>query len=408
MKVFALGGYGKVGLPAVKLLAQSDLITKIAVAGRSQERAAEAAAEIGEKAVAVQADGTDEEKLTTLLAGYDIIVNAASPETILPTMRAAIHNGAHYCDLSWGKILEEAMQFAPAAEAAGSTAILATGISPCISNLMGVHAARQLDEVKQFQIGRAEVIDFAHGQELTPRQWLSDPEESLAVLDNYKSYMMWMLKMLQDNGSSNIYIYHVGQWEMINPIKNEITIPLAHGGITTASPYYSGDDFWGTLPRDLAKEPPVDMWFSPFPPQLHSLLREQVLRMLNGNIDSEFAVNSLYERVASDPHHWLTLPEDYAPTSKLWVRAVGNKDGRPAQHTCSFTAPMWDLNGFFLTSVALVAAVFKILRGEVKGRGVMLAEKAFEPQSFFDEVVTLIPDPLPNGKLIGESFELLE
>ena len=51
MKVFALGGYGKVGLPAVKLLAQSDLITKIAVAGRSQERAAEAAAEIGEKAV---------------------------------------------------------------------------------------------------------------------------------------------------------------------------------------------------------------------------------------------------------------------------------------------------------------------------------------------------------------------
>ena len=52
--------------------------------------------------------------------------------------------------------------------------------------------------------------------------------------------------------------------------------------------------------------------------------------------------------------------------------------------------------------------MFKILRGEVKGRGVMLAEKAFEPQSFFDEVATLIPDPLPNGKLIGESFELLE
>lgn len=31
MKVFALGGYGKAGLPAIKLLAQSDLITEIAV-----------------------------------------------------------------------------------------------------------------------------------------------------------------------------------------------------------------------------------------------------------------------------------------------------------------------------------------------------------------------------------------
>ena len=92
MKVFALGGYGKVGLPAIKLLAQSDLVTEIAVAGRSLERAEKAATEIGEKAIAVHADGTDEQKLTSLLAGYDIIMNAADNETVLPTIRAAIHN----------------------------------------------------------------------------------------------------------------------------------------------------------------------------------------------------------------------------------------------------------------------------------------------------------------------------
>ena len=54
MKVFALGGYGKVGLPAIKLLAQSDLVSKIAVAGRSLERAEKAATEVGEKGVAFQ------------------------------------------------------------------------------------------------------------------------------------------------------------------------------------------------------------------------------------------------------------------------------------------------------------------------------------------------------------------
>ena len=69
---------------------------------------------------------------------------------------------------------------------------------------------------------------------------------------------------------------------------------------------------------------------------------------------------------------------------------------------------MWDVGGYFLTSVALAVAVRKILRGEIRERGVMTAEKAFEPQSFFDEVVALLPDPPPDGKLIDESFEWLE
>ena len=98
MKVFALGGSGKVGLPAIKLLAQSDQVTEIAVVGRNLERAEKTAAEIGEKAVAIQADATNERKLTSLLPGYDIIMNAATNATVLPTIRAAISTGTHYCD----------------------------------------------------------------------------------------------------------------------------------------------------------------------------------------------------------------------------------------------------------------------------------------------------------------------
>jgi saccharopine dehydrogenase-like NADP-dependent oxidoreductase len=100
MKVFALGGYGKVGLAAIKLLAQSDLVTEIAIVGRSLERAEKAATEIGEKAIAVHAEGTDEQKLTLLLAGYDIIVNAATNEAVLPAIGAATCTGTHYCDVA--------------------------------------------------------------------------------------------------------------------------------------------------------------------------------------------------------------------------------------------------------------------------------------------------------------------
>ena len=54
MRVFILGGYGKVGLPTSMLLAQSTMVTEIAVVGRSLERAGKAAREIGEKAIAIR------------------------------------------------------------------------------------------------------------------------------------------------------------------------------------------------------------------------------------------------------------------------------------------------------------------------------------------------------------------
>jgi hypothetical protein len=405
MKVFALGGYGKVGLPAIKLLAQSDLVTEIAVVGRSLERAEKAATEIGEKGIAVHADGSDEQELTCLLAGYDIIMNAATDETVLPTIRAAIRTGTHYCDAN---LVEQALQLASETEAAGITAIVANGISPCISNLMGVYVARQLEEVEQLQIGRADIFSFQSGRELTPRQWLKDPKESLAALQEFRPFIAWILRRLQDNGIRTVRVYHNGRWVEMDPIKSGLEVPLPQGGTTTSTPYFSGDDYWGMLPRDLSTVSPVEMWFSPFPPPLHDVLREQALRVLGGEIDSDTAVSSFYDIIERDPHGWLTLPDDFVAPAKLWVTGAGRKEGRAARHSCWFTPAMWNVGGYFLTSVALAVAVRKILRGEIQERGVKTAETAFEPLSFLDEVASVLPEPPPDGRLTGESFEWLE
>lgn len=100
MKAFVLGGYGKVGLPVSELLSASDLVTEVAVAGRNLERAQEVAVQIGSKAVAVQVDGTDEEALAVVLAGYDVVANAASGKSVLPAIRTAAQAGVHYCDVT--------------------------------------------------------------------------------------------------------------------------------------------------------------------------------------------------------------------------------------------------------------------------------------------------------------------
>jgi hypothetical protein len=408
MKVFALGGYGRVGLPVGKLLAQSDLVTEIAVAGRSLERAEEAAGEVGHKAVAVHAAGTDEEKLTSLLAGYDIIVNAADNGVVLSSIRAAIHNGAHYCDVAFGNVLEEALQLAPTAEAAGITAILASGAAPCITNLMGVYVACRLDDVEQLQLGFADLYNFQSGLELTPRQWLEDPEESLAALQGCRPAIGWILQIVQKNGIRKALDYQDGRWVEINPVEVGLGVPLLQGGTIASYPYASIDPVFGGLPRDLSRVSPVELYFSALPPQLHDLLRDQALRVMDENIDSDTAADSFYEAVERDPHRWLTLPDDYVPPPKWWVRAGGHKEGRAARCTCWFTAPMWNVGGWFLTSVALAVAARKILRREVQERGVMHAETAFDPQSFFNEVVAVLPDPPPDGRLIDESFEWLE
>jgi hypothetical protein len=40
---------------------------------------------------------------------------------------------------------------------------------------------------------------------------------------------------------------------------------------------------------------------------------------------------------------------------------------------------MWDVGGYLLTSVPLVVAALQILRGEMRERGVMTVEQAFDP-----------------------------
>ena len=406
MRVFALGGYGKVGFPAIKLLAQSDLATEIAIAGRSLERAEEAATAIGEKATAVHAHGTAEEELALQVADYDIIMNTAADETVLPAIRTAMCTGTHYCDAN--VVNEQALELASGAKAVGITAIVASGFAPCISNLMGVHVASQLDEVEQLQLGSADIYDFQTGRELTPRQWLKDPRESVAELHEFRPCIAMLLQMLQDNGIRTVSVYDDGRWVEKDPIRSGIEVPLPQGGTITSYPYVSADPLFGSLSSGLSRVPPVEVWLSPFPPQLHDLLREQALRVLGGHIDSDTAVNSFYDSIERDPHRWLILPDDLVTPPKLWATAVGRKEGRAARHNCWFAPAMWNVGGYFLTSVALTVALSKILRGEIQERGVMTAETAFEPLSFFDEVAAVLPEPPPDGRLIGEAFEWLQ
>ena len=410
MKVFMLGGYGGVGLASAEMLAESDLVTEIALAGRSLEHAEQAAAEIGKKARAVQVDGADEEQLALLASGYDIIVNAASNQVALSSLPAAIRNGAHYCDVGWGRdFITQMLELTAEARDADVTAIICNGISPCITNLMGVHAADQLDETEQLQGGRSVVFEFGGTRNLTPQQWLEKPKESLAVLHKFRGFLGWMLQVAQETKSRTARAYQDGLWVDVNPLTSGLQAPMSRGGSATAYPYGSYNPLFDELPDGLAKARPVCVYLAPFPPQLQELYHELTLRAASGDVDPETAVSSFYETVEADPDRWLTVQDDFVAFPLDWVTAVGRKEGRAVQYNCWLVPDLWNERaGWLLTSAPLAVAVLRILSGEEHERGVMTAETAFEPLPFLDEVASLMPDPPPDGKLIGESFEWLE
>jgi saccharopine dehydrogenase-like NADP-dependent oxidoreductase len=123
LKALVLGGYGRVGLAAGRFLAQSDLFSEICLAGRNLSRADSAASVIGDKAIPLQVDATDEQILCSVSTGYDVVVNAAAGSTVLPALRAAIRNRIHYCDVQGSRgNLNQALLLSPAACDAGITA----------------------------------------------------------------------------------------------------------------------------------------------------------------------------------------------------------------------------------------------------------------------------------------------
>jgi hypothetical protein len=412
MKVFALGGYGTQGLLTAGLLAKSDLVSEITLAGRSGESAKQAQKTIGDKARAVQVDGTDEKLLASLVAGHDIIVNTGRSRVALPALHAAIRTGAHYCDLGFGQDLAtetQMLEFKAEARDADIIAIICNGNCPGITNLMGVHAADQLDETEQLQGGLSFV--FGGPRVLTPQQWLENPKESFVLLQVFRWCLGWMLKFVERTESRLALAYRDGRWVDEDPLAGGLLAPLPQGGSVTAYPYCSCDPYslWGGLPHDLSRAQPVQVWLSPFSPQLNDLYREQALRVAAGDIDPEFALDTFYDTVETDPNRWLTVTDDFVALPVEWVTAVGHKGRRAARYSCWLTPAMGiERNARLLAGASLAVSVLRILRGEIRERGVMTAEKCFGPLPYLNEVVSMMPDPPSDGKLIDESFEWLE
>ncbi len=371
-------------------LAVSEIVSDIGIAGRNRDALTRVASEVGEKARTVQVDIRDEDRLASMAADYDIVVNTAGPEweVLVPALRAVVAAGTDYCDLgAFGQTTKLQLQLDSAAKERDMVAILGIGFDPGLDNLLVVHASRTLDTVEEVQLRH---------------HWFGPPylSEALNLLretGHVDTSVRGILKILSEAFS----MYRDGRWITVDPLENPLEVPLAKHGTVPAYPLGTSEGI--TLPRHLPGVGSVSTVLVVSPPQLQELISREAWRIRREGLGAAGAATSFLKTIEEDPDGWLKMPEGVPPPPPwtMSVTATGWKRGRRARYTC------WPDGLPSSTSIPLTVATLKILRGEVSVRGVLPPEACFEPMPFFEETAGYAAEEDREKPLLGESLEWL-
>jgi lysine 6-dehydrogenase len=384
MKIFVLGGTGRFGQLTTRLLARHDLVSGLVIGARHLDAAQRVATELGDKATAVHIDATQEERLTSLVAECDLLLNTSGPytQTLLPAIRAAMRSRTHYCDLlEDGQDAEKVLALDAQAQTAGITALIGIGVFPGLTNLLAKHAAAQLEQVEELRVCIVLTIR-------EPRQRLAAMRASGRISASWESMLA--------AASGSPRIYREGHWVDLEALPTGVEVEMPPGRSVTAYPIRLSEAI--TLPRYLPGVRTVSTLFSLLPPRADALFRAQAQRITAGELEASQAVLSLFEALAAEPDEALALPQG-APLVPIWVEALGLKAGRRAHYAC------WPTGSWASTEAILATAALKLLRGEIRARGVVPPEAIFEPIPFFTEVAHWGAQELGAGEVLAESLQ---
>ncbi|HLB06723.1 MAG TPA: saccharopine dehydrogenase NADP-binding domain-containing protein [Alphaproteobacteria bacterium] len=400
MKAVVIGGSGRFGRATASFLAADRLVSRLIVAGRERAKAQAYAGRLGPKAAGASVEVHDAPSLDHLLADADIVVNASGPylDTLSPVLEAAIRTRTHYVDFAEdARAVERALALDAQARASGVTALVGFGGAPGITNLLAVHAARQLDSVDRIQVGWVADIEALLG----PIQTILDDMRGgrvNAAIQSILSYAAGSARVLREGRWCEIAAFAEGEGE---------PVALTEGIEVVAYPIAAAEPLM--LHRHLPAVRSIVSLMSLIPPQVNDLLRAQAAPLAGGAISAEQAAIALFEALARNPDRWLARPKEMFKGAKFAV-ARGVKDARPARYAC---APNWRCRAPDATierpdtgAVAALAAL-KVMAGDIAQRGVLLPEACFEPLPFFAELDARWGAPR-DGPLLKERFDWLD
>jgi saccharopine dehydrogenase-like NADP-dependent oxidoreductase len=154
MRIFVLGGAGKMGCISVQTLVNDERVAEVIIADINIEQAQTVADYLDSPKIKIQkVDVHDKAGFVAALESVDVCLNATVYYTNLLVMEACLKAGVHYTDMgglfhTTRKQLKLHEQFA----AAGISAVLGMGSAPGMPNLQARYAADRLDTIESIKI----------------------------------------------------------------------------------------------------------------------------------------------------------------------------------------------------------------------------------------------------------------
>ena len=171
-------GCGEQGVGIAEYLVEKADIDVIRLADIDLKKANSLAKDLkSSKVSAHSVDAGNIEELLKVAKGVDVTVNAVIPRFNLRIMEAALRSDSNYVDMASGPpyLTDEQLGQSKKWKKAGLTALINTGISPGVTNVLIARAADQLDRVEEVLIRSATKIlpgtRVYEGKELFLETW---------------------------------------------------------------------------------------------------------------------------------------------------------------------------------------------------------------------------------------------
>ena len=374
MRIYVLGGAGKMGCISVQDLANDDRVDEVIIADINTEGAQVVADYLHSPKISIQeVDINDESAFLKSLEGSDACLNATVYYTNLQVMEACLKVGVPYTDMGglfYGT--REQLKLHDRFAAGGVSAVLCMGSAPGVPNIQARYAAERLDTIESIKIydgikpPPADDLRFSYAvptivDEITVQPMVFENGEfvSKEPLSGFEDY--WFAQPL-------------GLLPMHLSLHSEVaTLPVTFKDKGIQECFFK-INYWGMAKETVEKvrvliefgfdsQEPVEVNGTSIVP------RDMMVAMLSGHV---YSITDLLEPARTKPPDW---------AKEIVTEIKGTKDGQELTYrlgtlTCKGALP---------TGVGPAVAAIWLAEGRISP-GVYPPEAVVDPEPFFKEL----------------------
>ncbi|MEG2199131.1 MAG: saccharopine dehydrogenase C-terminal domain-containing protein [Anaerovorax sp.] len=372
MKVFCLGGAGRICRESVLDLVEFSDFEKITVADFDEKAGREVVAWLNDPRVDfVKVDVNNHHATVEQMKGYDIVMDGTTIALNGKTTACIAEAGCHGVNLNG---FGEENQYAELFKKKGKSCVPGFGMTPGTTQMMAMHAANQLDTVEIVRVSHGAYRPFAFSRAIT-------------ATTTYE----------YDPNLPGRTVFEDGKFIQVPPFARprDIALPEPYG---TNPQYIIPHSETVTLAKAL-KDKGIRLvetrgtWPQPNMQLVRALYNWGILRndpiVIHGK--EVGIMDCVAEYLLNSKEGTETKLYGYA----LHIEVVGTKDGKKVQHIVTHTHPKsdgsvkgWEKLRAYTRNVGIPmsVAVQLIAKGKVMDTGIMIPEEAFVPQDVFDEL----------------------